>query len=63
MGGGLLSGKESWSAETGRQFSEWRQTAGMDESRRGRLTGDRSAGWGLLLPPIIRSSAGDGDTL
>lgn len=34
---------------------------GRDMGRRkGRLTGDRSAGWGHLLPPIIRSSAGDG---
>lgn len=38
----------------------WRQGYGQESRRIGRLTGDRSAGWGHLLPPIIRSSAGDG---
>lgn len=37
-----------------------RQGYGRRGRRIGSLTGDRSAGWGHLLPPIIRSSAGDG---
>lgn len=47
-----------WSSSADRETG--RQEYGQRGRRIGSLTGDRSAGWGHLLPPIIRSSAGDG---
>lgn len=50
--------EEEDTSESARQSG--RQGYGRPGRRIGSLTGDRSAGWGHLLPPIIRSSAGDG---
>lgn len=47
-----------WSSSADRETR--RQGWGQRGRRIGSLTGDRSAGWGHLLLPIIRSSAGDG---
>lgn len=47
-----------WSSRADREAG--RQGYGQRGRRIGSLSGDRSAGRGHLLPPVIRSSAGDG---